>query len=308
MKVYNSILELVGNTPLVKLNRLGEVLGLNANLYAKVESFNPAGSIKDRVAKNIIEDAENKGLLKPNSTVIEPTSGNTGIGLALVCLLKGYKVILTMPENMSVERQKLLRAYGAEIVLTDCTLGMQGAIDKAEELFKTIDNSFIAGQFENPANPETHYDTTAREIFEALDGKVDCLVAGVGTGGTLSGIGKFLKEKNNGVSVVAVEPSSSAVLSGGKKGVHGLQGIGAGFIPKTLDTSIYNKVIKVTEEEAYKYANLLAKTEGILVGISSGAAIFGAVEVIKSGDFDGKNVVVILPDGGEKYLSTDLYK
>ena len=308
MKVYNSILELVGNTPLVKLNRLGEVLGLNANLYAKVESFNPAGSIKDRVAKNIIEAAENKGLLKPNSTVIEPTSGNTGIGLALVCLLKGYKVILTMPENMSVERQKLLRAYGAEIVLTDCTLGMQGAIDKAEELFKTIDNSFIAGQFENPANPETHYDTTAREIFEALDGKVDCLVAGVGTGGTLSGIGKFLKEKNNGVSVVAVEPSSSAVLSGGKKGVHGLQGIGAGFIPKTLDTSIYNKVIKVTEEEAYKYANLLAKTEGILVGISSGAAIFGAVEVIKSGDFDGKNVVVILPDGGEKYLSTDLYK
>ena len=308
MKVYNSILELVGNTPLVKLNRLGKVLGLNANLYAKVESFNPAGSIKDRVAKNIIEDAENKGLLKPNSTVIEPTSGNTGIGLALVCLLKGYKVILTMPENMSVERQKLLRAYGAEIVLTNCTLGMQGAIDKAEELSKTIDNSFIAGQFENPANPETHYDTTAREIFEALDGKVDCLVAGVGTGGTLSGIGKFLKEKYNGVSVVAVEPSSSAVLSGGKKGVHGLQGIGAGFIPKTLDTSIYNKVIKVTEEEAYKYANLLAKTEGILVGISSGAAIFGAVEVIKSGNFDGKNVVVILPDGGEKYLSTDLYK
>ncbi|MBQ3234536.1 MAG: cysteine synthase A [Clostridia bacterium] len=308
MKVYNSILELVGNTPLVKLNRLEKALGLKANLYAKVESFNPAGSIKDRVAKNIIETAEKSGALKKGATVIEPTSGNTGIGLALVCLLKGYKVILTMPENMSAERQKLLRAYGAEIVLTDKALGMQGAIDKANELAKTIDNSFIAGQFENPANPETHYKTTAVEIFDGLDGQVDCLVAGVGTGGTLTGIGKYLKEKNNGVSVVAIEPSSSAVLSGEKKGPHGLQGIGAGFIPKTLDTSVYNSVIKVTEEQAYKYANLLAKTEGILVGISSGAALYGAIEVVKSGEFDGKNVVVILPDGGEKYLSTNLYE
>ncbi len=308
MKVYNSILELVGNTPLVKLNRLEKTLGLKANLYAKVESFNPAGSIKDRVAKNIIEDAEAKGLLKPGATVIEPTSGNTGIGLALVCLLKGYKVILTMPENMSVERQKLLRAYGAEIVLTDKSLGMQGAIDRAEELKKSIENSFIAGQFENQANPETHYKTTAVEIYYALGGKVDLLVAGVGTGGTLSGIGKYLKERNNGVFIVAVEPSSSAVLSGENKGAHGLQGIGAGFIPKTLDTSIYNKVVKVTEESAYYYANLLAKTEGILTGISSGAALCSAVDVINGGDFDGKNVVVILPDGGEKYLSTDLYK
>ena len=306
MKVYNSILELVGNTPLIRLSRLEQKLGLKSNLYAKVESFNPAGSIKDRVAKNIIETAEDSGQLKQGATVIEPTSGNTGIGLALVCLLKGYKVILTMPENMSVERQKLLRAYGAEIVLTDKSLGMKGAIDKANELSKTIENSFIAGQFENQANPETHYKTTAVEIYDSLDGNVDFLVAGVGTGGTLTGIGKYLKEKNNGVSIVAVEPSSSAVLSGEKAGVHGLQGIGAGFVPKTLDTSIYDVVVKVTEDSAYYYANLLAKTEGILAGISSGASLCAAVETAIQ--VKNKNVVVILPDGGEKYLSTDLYK
>lgn len=306
MKVYNSILELVGNTPLVRLNRLEKTLGLKSRIYAKVESFNPAGSIKDRVAKNIIETAEKLGELKPNATVIEPTSGNTGIGLALVCLLKGYKVILTMPENMSIERQKLLRAYGAEIVLTDKSLGMKGAIDKASELAKSIENSFIAGQFENQANPETHYKTTAVEIYDALDGNVDYVVAGVGTGGTLTGIAKFLKEKNGNVQVIAVEPKNSAVLSGEKAGVHGLQGIGAGFIPKTLDTTCYDNVVKVTEENAYYYANLLAKTEGILVGISSGASLFATVELAR--EVEDKNFVVVLPDGGEKYLSTDLFR
>ena len=293
---------------MIRLHRLEKLLGLKANLYAKVESFNPAGSIKDRVAKNIIETAEASGELKKGATVIEPTSGNTGIGLALVCLLKGYKVILTMPENMSEERQKLLRAYGAELVLTDKTLGMQGAIDKANELSASIENSFIAGQFENPANPDTHYKTTAVEIYNDLNGVVDVFVSGVGTGGTATGVARYLKEKNDKTFVVVAEPYSSAVLSGEEKGSHGLQGMGAGFIPKTLDTSIYNSVIKVTEENAYYYANLLAKTEGILSGISSGAALYSAVEVITNGEFDGKNVVVILPDGGEKYLSTELYK
>ncbi|MBO7214009.1 MAG: cysteine synthase A [Clostridia bacterium] len=306
--LYNSILDLTGNTPMIRLHRLEKLLGLKANLYAKVESFNPAGSIKDRVAKNIIETAEASGELKKGATVIEPTSGNTGIGLALVCLLKGYKVILTMPENMSEERQKLLRAYGAELVLTDKTLGMQGAIDKANELSASIENSFIAGQFENPANPDTHYKTTAVEIYNDLNGVVDVFVSGVGTGGTATGVARYLKEKNDKTFVVVAEPYSSAVLSGEEKGSHGLQGMGAGFIPKTLDTSIYNSVIKVTEENAYYYANLLAKTEGILSGISSGAALYSAVEVITNGEFDGKNVVVILPDGGEKYLSTELYK
>ncbi len=307
MKVYNSILDLVGKTPLVRLSRLEKELGLNANLYAKVESFNPAGSIKDRVAKNIIEDAESSGLLKPNSTIIEPTSGNTGIGLALVCLLKGYKVILTMPETMSIERRKLLTQYGAEIVLTDGKLGMKGAIDKANELSKTIKNSFIAGQFENSSNPQAHYKTTAVEIYDDLDGKVDAVVAGVGTGGTISGIGKFLKEKDESVFIVGVEPFSSAVLSGEKSGSHNLQGIGAGFIPKTYNDKVVDKIIKAKEEDAYFFAKLLAKTEGVLVGISSGASLYSAVELIKNGDFNGKNVVVILPDGGEKYLSTELF-
>ncbi len=307
MKVYNSILDLVGKTPLVRLSRLEKELGLSVNLYAKVESFNPAGSIKDRVAKNIIEDAESSGLLKPNSTIIEPTSGNTGIGLALVCLLKGYKVILTMPETMSVERRKLLSQYGAEIVLTDGKLGMKGAIEKATELSKTIENSFIAGQFENPSNPQAHYKTTAVEIYDDLDGKVDAVVAGVGTGGTISGIGKFLKEKNEKVFIVGVEPFDSAVLSGEKSGGHNLQGIGAGFIPKTYNGEVVDKIIKAKEEDAYYFAKLLAKTEGILVGISSGASLYSAVELIKNGDYSGKNVVVILPDGGEKYLSTELF-
>ncbi len=307
MNVYDSILDLVGKTPLVRLSRLEKALKTKANLYAKVESFNPAGSIKDRVAINIIETAEEQGLLKPNSTVIEPTSGNTGIGLALVCLIKGYKVVLTMPETMSVERRKLLTQYGAEIVLTDGKLGMQGAIDKANELAKTIENSFIAGQFENQANPRTHYKTTAVEIFNDLDGKVDVVVAGVGTGGTISGIGKYLKERNNGVYIVGVEPYNSAVLSGEKSGAHGLQGIGAGFIPKTYDGSVVDRIVKVKENDAYKFAKLLAKTEGILVGISSGAVLYSAIEVVGNNDFIDKNVVVILPDGGEKYLSTDLF-
>ena len=307
MKVFNSILDLIGKTPLVRLSRLEKKLGLKVNLYAKIESFNPAGSIKDRVAINIIETAERQGLLTANSTVIEPTSGNTGIGLALVCLLKGYKVILTMPETMSIERRKLLSAYGAEIVLTKGSLGMKGAIDKANELSKTIENSFIAGQFENLANPQAHYQTTAVEIYDDLDGGVDVLVAGVGTGGTISGIGKFIKEKNNSALVVAVEPYNSAVLSGEKNGAHGIQGIGAGFIPKTYDGSVVDKIVKVKEDDAYYYANLLAKTEGILVGISSGASLYGAVELIKCSDYQDKNVVVILPDGGEKYLSTDLF-
>lgn len=307
MKVYNSILDLVGNTPLIRLSRLEKLMGLNANLYAKVESFNPAGSIKDRVAKNIIDDAEEKGLLKPNSTIIEPTSGNTGIGLALVCLLKGYKVILTMPETMSIERRKLLSQYGAEIVLTDGKLGMQGAINKANELAKTIDNSFIAGQFENLSNPQAHYKTTAVEIYDDLDGNVSAVVAGVGTGGTISGIGKFLKEKDKNVLIVGVEPYTSAVLSGEKSGSHNIQGIGAGFIPKTYDGAFVDKIIKAKDEDAYSFAKLLAKTEGLLVGISSGATLYSAVELIKNGDFSGKNVVVILPDGGEKYLSTELF-
>lgn len=308
MKTYNSILDLVGGTPLIRLSRLEKKLQLNAKLYAKVESFNPAGSIKDRVAKNIIETAEKQGLLKPNATVIEPTSGNTGIGLALVCLLKGYKVKLTMPETMSIERRKLLSQYGVEIVLTDGKLGMQGSIDKAKELAKTIENSFIAGQFENIANPKTHYDTTAVEIYNDLDGVVDVVVAGVGTGGTISGIGKFIKEKNNDAYIVAVEPFNSAVLSGEKPGSHDLQGIGAGFIPKIFDGSVVDTVVKVKEEDAYQFAKLLAKTEGILVGISSGASLYSAVEVVKTGNFEGKNVVVVFPDGAEKYLSTELFE
>ena len=307
MKVYSSILDLVGNTPIVRLSRLEKALGLKANLYAKIESFNPAGSIKDRVAKNIIETAEKNGELKEGSVVIEPTSGNTGIGLALVCLLKGYKVILTMPESMSIERRKLLKAYGAEIVLTDKDKGMQGAIDKANELLKEIPASILAGQFENPSNPQTHYQTTGREIWEDMDKKVDVLVASVGTGGTLSGVGKYLKEQNKSIKVFAVEPSASAVLSGEKAGSHKIQGIGAGFIPKTLNTTVFDGVIKVSDDDAIKYSKLLAKYEGILSGISSGASICACIEIAKNADFTDKNIVVILPDGAEKYLSTELF-
>ena len=307
MKVYSSILDLVGNTPIVRLSSLEKALGLKANLYAKIESFNPAGSIKDRVAKNIIETAEKNGELKEGSVVIEPTSGNTGIGLALVCLLKGYKVILTMPESMSIERRKLLKAYGAEIVLTDKDKGMQGAIDKANELLKEIPASILAGQFENPSNPQTHYHTTGREIWEDMDKKVDVFVASVGTGGTLSGVGKYLKEQNKSIKVFAVEPSSSAVLSGEKAGSHKIQGIGAGFIPKTLNTSVFDGVVKVSDDDAIKYSKLLAKHEGILSGISSGASICACIEIAKNADFTDKNIVVILPDGAEKYLSTELF-
>ncbi len=307
MKVYSSILDLVGNTPMLRLSRLEKALGLNAKLYAKLESFNPAGSVKDRVAKNIIEQAENDGRLKKGSVVIEPTSGNTGIGLALVCLMKGYKVILTMPESMSLERRKLLKAYGAEIVLTDKNKGMQGAIDKANEIAKTLPNSIIAGQFENNANPQAHYDTTAEEIYLDLDGQVDVFVSAVGTGGTLSGIGKYLKERNANAKVVAVEPSGSAVLSGESAGSHKIQGIGAGFIPSTLDKSVVDKVIKVTDENAVLYSKLLTKHEGVLSGISSGATLYGAIEIAKNKDYQGKNIVFVLPDGGEKYLSTELF-
>lgn len=308
MKVYSSILDLVGGTPVIRLSRLENALQIKAKLYAKLESFNPAGSIKDRVGKNIIETAEKEGKLKKGSVVIEPTSGNTGIGLALVCLLHGYKVILTMPETMSIERRKLLKGYGAEIVLTEGSKGMQGAIDKANELLSEIPNSILAGQFENPSNPDTHYKTTGKEIWEDLDGDIDVFVASVGTGGTLSGVGKYLKEKNKNVKVVAVEPSASAVLSGEKAGSHKIQGIGAGFIPKTLDTSVYDKVVKVSDSDAINYAKLLAKHEGVLAGISSGATLFGAIEVAKNPEFIGKNIVLILPDGGEKYLSTELFE
>jgi cysteine synthase A len=308
MKVYSSILDLVGGTPVIRLSRLENALQIKAKLYAKLESFNPAGSIKDRVGKNIIETAEKEGKLKKGSVVIEPTSGNTGIGLALVCLLHGYKVILTMPETMSVERRKLLKGYGAEIVLTEGSKGMQGAIDKANELLNEIPNSILAGQFENPSNPDTHYKTTGKEIWEDLDGDIDVFVASVGTGGTLSGVGKYLKEKNKNVKVVAVEPSASAVLSGEKAGSHKIQGIGAGFIPKTLDTSVYDKVVKVSDNDAINYAKLLAKHEGVLAGISSGATLYGAIEVAKNPEFIGKNIVLILPDGGEKYLSTELFE
>ena len=304
MKVYSSLLDLVGNTPILRLSRLEKCLNLNSKLFAKLEFYNPAGSIKDRVSKNLIEKAELEGKLKKGYTVIEPTSGNTGIGLAMVCLLKGYKLILTMPENMSIERQKLLKAYGAEIVLTDKTLGMQGAILKAEEIAKNTENSFIAGQFDNPNNPEAHYLSTGVEIYDAIN-DVDVFVASVGTGGTLSGTAKYLKEKLPMVKVVAVEPSNSAVISGESAGAHKIQGIGAGFIPKNLDLSLVDGVVKITDEEAFETCRLLAKTEGVLAGISSGANLCASIKLAKQ--LEGKNIVTILPDGYEKYLSTELF-
>ena len=304
MKVYSSLLDLVGNTPILRLSRLEKCLNLNSKLFAKLEFYNPAGSIKDRVSKNLIEKAELEGKLKKGYTVIEPTSGNTGIGLAMVCLLKGYKLILTMPENMSIERQKLLKAYGADIVLTDKTLGMQGAILKAEEIAKNTENSFIAGQFDNPNNPEAHYLSTGVEIYDAIN-DVDVFVASVGTGGTLSGTAKYLKEKLPMVKVVAVEPSNSAVISGESAGAHKIQGIGAGFIPKNLDLSLVDGVVKITDEEAFETCRLLAKTEGVLAGISSGANLCASIKLAKQ--LEGKNIVTILPDGYEKYLSTELF-
>lgn len=305
--VYSSIINLIGNTPILRLKNIEKAFNLKANLYAKLECFNPAGSIKDRVAKNIIEDAEKKGLLSSNSVIIEPTSGNTGIGLCLVSLLKGYKTVIVMPENMSIERIKIMESLGAEVVLTDKNLGMQGAIDKANEIAKTTPNSFIAGQFENQANPEAHYNSTAPEIYNDLSGLVDAVVMGVGTGGTLTGVSKYLKERIKSVKVIGVEPFESAVLSGNKKGAHGIQGIGAGFIPKTLDVSLIDEVIKVKTDDAISTSKALIKLEGALCGISSGASLFAGIEIAKRDCFEGKNVVVILPDGAEKYLSTELF-
>lgn len=305
MKIYGSIDELIGSTPLLRLSRFGE--GVSAEILAKLEYKNPAGSVKDRVALRMINDAEKSGKLREGSVIIEPTSGNTGIGLAAVAAVRGYRAIIVMPSTMSPERIKLMRAYGAEVVLTDGALGMSGAIAKAEELAKSIDGAFIPGQFSNPSNAMAHNDTTGPEIWNDTDGEIDAFVAGVGTGGTLTGVGRYLKEKNPKIKVIAVEPADSPVLSGGKAGAHGLQGIGAGFIPTILDTNVFDEVIKVTTGEAYESARLLAKSEGVLVGISSGAALFAARELAKREEFLGKKIVVLLPDGGEKYLSTDLF-
>ena len=306
-KVYDSILDLVGKTPLVELKRIEEKEGLQAKLIAKVESFNPAGSVKDRIAKAMIEDAEAKGLLKEGSVIIEPTSGNTGIGLAAAATVKGYRMILTMPETMSVERRNIVKAYGAEVVLTDGTKGMKGAIEKADELAKEIPNSFIAGQFVNPANPETHKKTTGPEIWEDTDGAVDIFVAGVGTGGTITGTGEYLKEKKPEVKVVAVEPASSPVLSEGVSGPHKIQGIGAGFVPETLNTGIYDEIIKVENEDAFKTGRDLAAEEAILAVISSGAALYAAIQLAKREENKGKTIVVLLPDNGDRYYSTALF-
>lgn len=306
-KVYDSILDLVGKTPLVELKRIEEKEGLQAKLIAKVESFNPAGSVKDRIAKAMIEDAEAKGLLKEGSVIIEPTSGNTGIGLAAAATVKGYRMILTMPETMSVERRNIVKAYGAEVVLTDGTKGMKGAIEKADELAKEIPNSFIAGQFVNPANPATHKKTTGPEIWEDTDGEVDIFVAGVGTGGTITGTGEYLKEKKPEVKIVAVEPASSPVLSEGVSGPHKIQGIGAGFVPETLHTSIYDEIIKVENEDAFETGKYLAAEEAILAGISSGAALYAAIQLAKREENKGKTIVVLLPDNGDRYYSTALF-
>ena len=305
-EIKNSFLDLVGNTPLVRVNNLIKKDELKADVLAKLEYFNPAGSVKDRIAKEMILDALEKGLINENTTLIEPTSGNTGIGLSAVATALNLKIIITMPETMSVERRNLMKAYGAELVLTPGNEGMKGAIAKAKELASQIENSFIPGQFENPANPTAHYKTTGPEIYEQTEGKVDIFVAGVGTGGTISGIGKYLKEKNPEVKVVAVEPASSPVLSTGKGGAHKIQGIGAGFVPETLDTKIYDEIITVENEDAFATGKEMAKTEGILVGISSGAALYAAKELAKREENAGKTIVVLLPDGGDRYLSTPL--
>lgn len=306
-KIYKSVTELIGRTPIIELKNIEEKNSLKATVLAKLEYFNPAGSVKDRVAKAMIEDAEKSGVLKKGATIIEPTSGNTGIGLASVATAKGYKTILTMPETMSIERRNLLKAYGAQIVLTDGTKGMSGAIAKANELKEEIENAVILGQFVNPANPKVHYETTGPEIFEDTDGNVDIFVAGVGTGGTLSGTGKYLKSKNPSVKVVAVEPATSPVLSEGHGGPHKIQGIGAGFVPDTLDTKIYDEIITVKNEDAFAAANTIAKSEGILVGISSGASLWAAVELAKRPENEGKTIVALLPDTGERYLSAGVY-
>ena len=306
MKTYE-ISELIGSTPLVKLKNYSANRNLEATVLAKVEFFNPAGSVKDRIAKAMIDEAESKGLLNPDSVIIEPTSGNTGIGLASVAAARGYKVIIVMPETMAIERRKLMKAYGAELVLTEGSLGMKGAIAKAEELSKEIPNSFVAGQFVNPANPETHRKTTGPEIWEDTDGEVNIFVAGVGTGGTVTGVGQYLKSQNPNIKIVAVEPKSSAVLSTGVAGPHKIQGIGAGFVPQVLDTSVYDEIIPVENEDAFSYGRLIGKKEGVLVGISSGAALYAAIELAKRAENEGKNIVVLLPDTGDRYLSTPLF-
>ena len=306
MAVYKSANELIGNTPLLELTATEKIKGFSAKVLAKLESFNPAGSAKDRVALSMIEDAEARGLLQEGSVIIEPTSGNTGIGLACVAASRGYRTMIVMPDSMSVERQTLMKAYGAEVVLTPGKLGMQGAIDKAEALAKEIPGSFIPDQFGNPANAQAHRTTTGPEIWRDTEGNVDIFVAGVGTGGTITGVGEFLKEKNPDIQVVAIEPAGSPLLSGGQAGPHGLQGIGANFVPKVLNTEIYDRIIPVTEEQAFEAARFLGKTEGILVGISSGAALYGALMLAEENP--GKTIVVLLPDTGDRYLSTDLFK
>ena len=306
--IYKGTLGLIGNTPLVEPVNLEKELGLEATILVKLEYLNPAGSVKDRVAKAMIEDAEEKGILKEGSVIIEPTSGNTGIGLASIAAAKGYRAILTMPETMSVERRNILKAYGAEIVLTEGTKGMKGAIAKAEELAKEIPNSFIPGQFVNPANPKMHRETTGPEIWNDTDGKVDIFIAGVGTGGTLTGVGEYLKSQNPDVKIVALEPASSPVLSEGKAGAHKIQGIGAGFVPDVLNTKVYDEIIAVPNEVAFEYGKKIAAKEGVLVGISSGAALYAAVQVAKRPEYKGKNVVVLLPDSGDRYYSTPLFQ
>ena len=306
-KIYNGALELVGNTPLVEVKNIEEELGLEARILVKLEYFNPAGSVKDRIAKAMIEDAEEKGLLKEGSVIIEPTSGNTGIGLASIAAVKGYRIILTMPETMSVERRNILKAYGAEIVLTEGAKGMKGAIEKADELAKEIPGSYIPGQFVNPANPEVHRKTTGPEIWKDTDGEVDLFIAGVGTGGTLTGVGEYLKSQNPDVKIVALEPASSPVLSTGKGGPHKIQGIGAGFVPDVLNTTVYDEIFTVENDDAFATGKLFAKKEGILVGISSGAALYGAIELAKRPENKGKTIVALLPDTGDRYYSTPLF-
>ena len=306
-KIYKTADELIGKTPLLELSHIEDEYKLEANIIAKVEYFNPAGSVKDRIAKKMIDEAIKEGKINKDTVLIEPTSGNTGIGLASVAAAKGLKLIVTMPETMSVERRNIIKAYGAEIVLTEGAKGMKGAIEKANELAKEYPNSFIPGQFDNPNNPKVHFETTGPEIYEDTDGKVDIFVAGVGTGGTITGVGTYLKSKNKDIKVVAVEPESSPVLSEGKSGPHKIQGIGAGFVPKVLDTSIYDEIIRVSNEDAFATGKLIGKKEGILVGISSGAAVFAAIELAKKEENKGKNIVVRLPDTGDRYLSTPMF-